>query len=110
MSFAHLLLIKGDETDRTVEYLAESPDFNDENLWKSVATIVIDKISRDYDFGPMNEWKEIKLVHPKLYALPEAERTFHVQEGACCGAWTGRIHAWAMRLIAEGAYPPTYPA
>jgi hypothetical protein len=110
MSFAHLLLIKTDETDRTIQYVAESPDFNRESAWKSVASIVIDKISCDYDFFPVNEWTEIKLVHPKLYALSEAERSVQVEEGACCGAWTGRIHAWVMRLIAEGAYPATYPA
>lgn len=110
MSFAHLILVKADETDRTVQYFAESPDFNGEGAWKSVACIVIDKILRDYDFAPVNEWIEIKLVHPKLYALSEAERSVQVEEGACCGAWTGRINAWVMRLIAEGAYPANYPA
>jgi hypothetical protein len=110
MSFVHLLLKKDSETKTAVEYLAVSPDFNEERNWKSVARIVIDKSARDYDFIPLNEWTNINLVSPKFYGLPERERETQLQGGAGCGAWTGRIHAWTMRLIKGNAYPSVFPS
>lgn len=109
MSFAHLLLNKSFETETSVEYLAASPDFNEDNDWKPVARIVIDKSARDYEFVPLNEWVGMDLVHPKLYGLSDVERASKLPEGAGCGAWTGRIHAWTMRLIESATYPSKYP-
>jgi hypothetical protein len=109
MSFTHILLKRTEETENSVHYVAESPDFNDDGAWKSVAHIVIDKTAADYEFYPMNEWMAMKLVQPKLYALSEEERSARLEEGAGCGAWTGRIHAWVTRLIAKRDYPAAYP-
>ena len=110
MSFAHLLLQKSSEADDWVEYLAISPDFNDRKDWEPVARIVVDKVARDYEFIPINEWIGVELVHPKLYGLADEDRAARLHEGASCGAWTGRIHAWTMRLIERNTYPPEYPS
>lgn len=109
MSFAHLLFNKSSETENSVEYLAVSPDFNEDKTWQSIARIVINKVAGDYEFVPLNDWTTIDLVHPKLYALSDAERASKLHEGASCGAWTGRIHAWTMRLIESQTYPSKYP-
>lgn len=109
MSFAHLLLKRDIENELSVEYLAVSPDFSEDKAWKSVARIIIDKVARDYEFIALDDWVGIELVDPKLYALPEAERAKALPVGAACGAWTGRIHDWTMRLIQGGRYPATFP-
>lgn len=109
MSFVHLLFKKTSETENFVEYLAVSPDFSEDKTWKSIALIIIDKSAQDYEFLPLNEWASIDLVHPKLYGLSDAERLSKLSEGAGCGAWTGRIHAWTTRLIEGNIYPSNYP-
>lgn len=109
MSFVHLLLNKDSETESFVEYLAVSPDFSEDKTWKSVARIVVDKSAGDYEFFPLNEWMTIDLVHPKFYGQSDVERSVDFREGASCGAWTGRIHAWTTRMIENKSFPPTYP-
>jgi hypothetical protein len=110
MSFAHLRLNKSLETTVSVEYLAVSPDFSKNKTWEPVARIVIDKSAHDYEFIPINEWASIDLAHPKLYGLSDDERKAKLHVGASCGAWTGRIHAWTVRLIEANTYPSTYPS
>lgn len=109
MSFVHLLLNKSSETTNTAEYLAVTPDFSEGGAWEPVARVVIDKVSRDYEFIPINRWAKLDLVHPKLYGLSDIEREAAIGEGASCGAWTGRIHEWTMRLAGGKHFPETYP-
>lgn len=111
MSLVHLTLERTHETSEVAEYIALSSDFNEERTWKPVAKIVIRKALPDYEFFPLNEWKGMDLMDPKMYGLPEHELEAKIRSGnhGYNGAWTGRIHEWVMRLIERQEYPEIYP-
>ena len=75
MASAHLRMIKIGDDEPTAQYGAWSPDFNDRGELRVVARVAIDKTNADYEFLRMNEWETMSLVHPKLYALTESERS-----------------------------------
>ncbi len=111
MSFAHLRLSQIAQDDYLIKYLVESFDFNPDQNWQSVATLIINKEAQTYDFQPGLIWQENHLLPPFIYGLNEEQKT-HIMsayQGYGGGAWAMQIHHWATVFIKRRSFPLYHP-
>jgi hypothetical protein len=95
-----------------VEYLVETLDFGSGENWEPIGTLKIGRGKADYIFEMSATAQHHKVLPPEIYGLEEGERkklidTRYREFG--WGAWSMRIHQWAVRFIKEKSFPETYP-
>lgn len=74
MSRVHLLFINLGDTDTSINYRIETPDFNDEEILEEIDLIKIDRINKTYEFTPTNIWINYHFTPPWFFGLANKEQ------------------------------------
>ena len=112
MSLAHVRMTKVNDSGANVEYAVETFDFSGTGNWEPIGTLKIRMGKANYDFEMSETARLHKVLPPEIYGLDERERenminTQYKEFG--WGAWSMRIHQWAVRFINEKSFPEKYP-
>jgi hypothetical protein len=108
MSFAHIRLVKRDQTTESVTYLAETRDFAANGEWEAVAKVELDTHSDHFSFAQLGPWANERVVPPHLYELAErelAEKLSGDFAGHAYGAWTSKILKKIRNIQSSGQFP-----
>lgn len=101
MSFAHIKLEKISANDQEATYAALTPDFNEQKNWEIVANIVMNNLTKEFEFHAVNYWSDKKVVPPHVYLLDSTTMQQKL-DGEFLdhhfGAWTGRIASHIRKL------------
>jgi hypothetical protein len=112
MSLAHVRLTKSQESNASVSYIAETPDFSGGDRWEEIGLLAIDKSSGAFKFEMSELAKSHHMLPPEVFNLEDAERLSLLSsayEGFGWGAWSMRIREWAVQFVARGTFPDSFP-
>ena len=112
MSLAHVRMTKVNDSEASVEYLVETLDFGSTGNWEPIGNLRVDKAKARYTFEMSATARHQKVLPPEIYELDERARADLINstyKEFGWGAWSMRIHQWAVRFIKENSFPETYP-
>jgi hypothetical protein len=108
MSMMHIRLTKENETNETVDYKIESPDFNLERNWTAIGLLHLDKAHKRYEFVGDDRW-ECNGTDEAQAKETQTRLAKSATEQTAQAPWLWLIQNYAEIFLDKNYFPAQHP-